>query len=142
MTESYVLSDLRAMVRFGTGLAFRLKPGMVLALSGDLGAGKTTLVQSLAQAYGIQRVITSPTFSIVSEYAIPSGGLLVHMDLYRLAQADSLWDIGFQEYLERGARVAIEWPERAEALLQPYRVLRVELAHGAMPSERIAKVIA
>lgn len=95
-----------------------LQPGMVVALYGDLGSGKTTLVQGLGAALGVQHPITSPTFVISVEHPT-AHFLLVHMDLYRLGGADDLLEIGFLEYLERGAVVVVEWPERALELLPP-----------------------
>ena len=104
--------------RLAAQLAARLPNGGVIALQGELGAGKTTFVQGLARALGIARPVTSPTFTLVGEY--PGGRLLlVHMDLYRLRSPDDLLTIGFPEYLERKALVAVEWPERAGDLLPP-----------------------
>ena len=90
----------------------------MIALQGELGAGKTTFVQGVARALGITRPITSPTFTLVGEY--PGDHLLlVHMDLFRLHSPDDLLTIGFQEYLDRKALLAVEWPERAGDLLPP-----------------------
>jgi tRNA threonylcarbamoyladenosine biosynthesis protein TsaE len=94
-----------------------LTPGSVLLLTGDLGAGKTTFVQALARTYGITRTVTSPTFTLANEYPIPAGGKLVHYDLYRLAEPSGLYDLGLEDALEYGARLAIEWPEKAQSVL-------------------------
>jgi tRNA threonylcarbamoyladenosine biosynthesis protein TsaE len=110
-----------------------LTPGGVLLLTGDLGAGKTTFVQALARTFGITRTVTSPTFTLANEYPIPSGGKLVHYDLYRLASASGLYDLGFEDALEMGARLAIEWPEKAQEVLDlevPQR-LRLNLTTNA-----------
>ena len=101
---------------FAARLAGELRPGTVLALQGDLGAGKTTFMQGLGAALGVKRPITSPTFTLSMEYPTPAFKL-VHMDLYRLAGPDDLLAIGYPEYLESGAVVALEWPERAGDLL-------------------------
>ncbi len=98
-------------------MAPRLAPGAVLLLTGDLGAGKTTFVQALARAWGITRTVTSPTFTLANEYPLPDGGKLVHFDLYRLAIPEGLYDLGLEDALEAGARMAIEWPERAQRVL-------------------------
>jgi tRNA threonylcarbamoyladenosine biosynthesis protein TsaE len=93
-----------------------LKPGDVVCLEGDLGAGKTTFTQGLCAALGARRAVTSPTFCIVSEH--PSDAfLVVHMDLYRLHDEDDVLQIGWEDYLARGAILAVEWPERAGSLV-------------------------
>ena len=97
-------------------LAKELKPGDVVCLEGDLGAGKTTFTQGLAAALGVPGRVTSPTFCIVQEHQSPDV-LLVHMDLYRLHGEEDVEAIGWEDYLSRGAIIAVEWPERAGALL-------------------------
>ena len=92
--------------------ARHLKPGDVICLEGDLGAGKTTFVQGLAKALGVPGRVTSPTFGIVQEH-----GKLVHMDLYRLTSEADVLDLGWEDFLARGAIVAVEWPERAGSLI-------------------------
>jgi tRNA threonylcarbamoyladenosine biosynthesis protein TsaE len=104
--------------RVAAEVAEQLTPGMVLALSGDLGAGKTTFMQGVAFALGVKRPITSPTFTLCQEYQTPKFKL-VHMDLYRLNGPDDLLTIGFPEHLESGAVVAVEWPERGGDLIPP-----------------------
>jgi tRNA threonylcarbamoyladenosine biosynthesis protein TsaE len=112
--QTWRLASQSAMWQVARELATRLRPrGGVLALYGDLGAGKTTLVQGLAAALGYDRPVTSPTFALVLEYPLPGGGCLVHMDLYRLQGPDDLDAIGFDEYVESGAIIAIEWADRA-----------------------------
>lgn len=133
------LADTRALA---AELAPRLQPGGVLLLEGDLGAGKTTFVQALARCYGIDRTVTSPTFTLANEYRLPDGGRLVHYDLYRLASPEGLYDLGFEDALELSARLLIEWPERARRILDletPHR-LRLILTHQPDGS-RFAKVL-
>ncbi|MDD5706014.1 MAG: tRNA (adenosine(37)-N6)-threonylcarbamoyltransferase complex ATPase subunit type 1 TsaE [Kiritimatiellae bacterium] len=96
-------------------LAARLTRGSVVALHGEMGAGKTTFAQGLAAALGIRQPVTSPTFTIALEYPLPHGGVFVHMDLYRLRHADEWMSTGIDDYIESGAIVAVEWPERAGA---------------------------
>jgi len=99
-------------------LSKELKPGDVLCLEGDLGAGKTTFTQGLAAAMGVAGRVTSPTFCIVQEHRADEGdGLLVHMDLYRLSGEDDVEAIGWEDYLARGAVIVVEWPERAGSLI-------------------------
>jgi tRNA threonylcarbamoyladenosine biosynthesis protein TsaE len=98
-----------------------LQPGNVILLNGDLGAGKTTFTQGLAEGLGIHAPVTSPTFTLVHEYR---GGrlLLFHFDSYRLAGAEEIADLGFEEYLERGGVVVVEWAERLGWLLPNARL--------------------
>ena len=103
-------------------VAATLKPGDVVCLEGDLGAGKTTFTQGLAKALGVPGRVTSPTFCIVQEHraerAAPGAPtLLVHMDLYRLHGEDDVIAIGWEDYLAEGAVVVVEWPERAGRLV-------------------------
>ena len=108
-------------------LAKELKPGDVVCLEGDLGAGKTTFTQGLAAALGVPGRVTSPTFCIVQEHK-SENVLLVHMDLYRLHGEDDVEAIGWEDYLARGAIFVIEWPERAGSLI-PQSARRVECRH-------------
>ena len=105
----------------GARLAETLGPGAVVAFTGDLGAGKTAFTRGLARGLGVQERVTSPTFTIVNEY---EGGRLplFHFDMYRLEGADALFDIGWEDYLDRGGVCAVEWSELAEAALPPETV--------------------
>ena len=109
----------------GEALARVLQPGTVLAYEGDLGAGKTAFTRGLARGLGSDEPVTSPTYTIVNEYL--SGRLpLFHFDMYRLGSADELWDIGWEDYLERGGVCAVEWSENvAEAMENAIRI-RIE----------------
>ncbi len=99
----------------GAVLASRLRAGDVVAMSGDLGAGKTVFIRGLARGLGVTRRVTSPTYTIVNEY---DGKLpLYHFDMYRLSGPDEFYDIGWDDYLKRGGVCAVEWSERAEGLL-------------------------
>ena len=101
----------------GEALGKVLKPGTVLAYRGDLGAGKTAFTRGLARGLGAAEPVTSPTYTIVNEYL--SGRLpLFHFDMYRLASADDLFDIGWEDYLERGGVCAVEWSENVEEALE------------------------
>ena len=102
--------------RLGEKLAEKLTPGAVLAYRGELGAGKTAFTRGLAWGLGYTDPVTSPTYTIVNEYL---GGRLplFHFDMYRLSSAEDLWDIGWEDYLDRGGVCAVEWSENvAEAL--------------------------
>lgn len=98
-------------------IAQQLKPGMVIAYEGDLGAGKTAFTRGLAKGLGAADRVTSPTFTIVNEYL--SGRIpLFHFDMYRLGSADELWDIGWEDYLLRGGVCAVEWSENIREALE------------------------
>lgn len=98
----------------------------VVLLYGDLGAGKTTLVQQLCLAMGVDQRVSSPTFSIIQEYTSPVKGLIYHMDLYRLERPQDLEQIGFGECLDSGHLCIIEWPSLgSDYYLMPY--IRVDI---------------
>ena len=103
----------------GAALGRVVTPGTVIAYRGDLGAGKTAFTRGLARGLGITEPVTSPTYTVVNEYL--SGRLpLFHFDMYRLACAEDLWDIGWEDYLERGGVCAVEWSENvADAMEAP-----------------------
>ena len=111
--------------KLGQALGAVLQPGTVLAYEGDLGAGKTAFTRGLARGLGAVEAVTSPTYTIVNEYL--SGRMpLFHFDMYRLTSADELWDIGWEDYLDRGGVCAVEWSENvAEAMEDAIRV-RIE----------------
>ena len=101
----------------GAALGAVLQPGTVLAYRGDLGAGKTAFTRGLAKGLGCTDLVTSPTYTIVNEYL--SGRIpLFHFDMYRLHSADELFDIGWEDYLDRGGVCAVEWSENVEDALE------------------------
>ena len=116
--------------KIGENLAIRLRPGDVIAYQGDLGAGKTAFTRGLARGLGIREAVTSPTYTIVNEYL--SGRMpLFHFDMYRLRSADDLFDIGWDDYLERGGVCAVEWSENVEeAMEDPIRVTILRSENG------------
>ena len=102
-------------IQEGKALGRTLSPGTVVALSGELGAGKTAFARGLASGLGISAFISSPTFTIVNEY--PGDIPLFHFDMYRLESGDELYDIGWDDYLERGGVCVVEWSEKARGAL-------------------------
>ena len=109
----------------GEALAKALMPGTVIAYRGDLGAGKTAFTRGLARGLGCDDMVTSPTYTIVNEYL--SGRLpLFHFDMYRLRSAEDLWDIGWEDYLDRGGVCAVEWSENIEEALEEYILVNIE----------------
>ena len=101
--------------RVAADLLKGLGPGTVLALHGELGAGKTCFVQGLAQALGVKRAVGSPTFTLINEYPGPLP--LYHIDLYRIGGVNEAFGLGLEEYLESEGITAIEWAERVAELL-------------------------
>lgn len=112
MTDVFEVKSVEETWALARKIAAELKPGSVLCLEGDLGAGKTTFTQGLAAAMGVPGRVNSPTFCIVQEH-----GKLVHMDLYRLKSEDDVLAIGWEDYLADGAILVVEWPERAGSLI-------------------------
>ena len=91
---------------------------MVWLLHGEMGSGKTTLVKHLVKELGIERLVTSPTFSIVNEYGQDGKSSVYHFDLYRIKNEAEALDLGFEEYLASGNLCLIEWPEKVNTLLR------------------------
>ena len=99
----------------GQRIGRSLKQNDILALSGELGAGKTTLIQGVAKGLGISNWVTSPTFTLINEF---SGRLnMYHVDLYRINHIDEVEDIALEEYFNKGGVTVIEWAEKAEQML-------------------------
>lgn len=113
---------------FARELASACGPGFVWALFGDLGAGKTRFAQGLCDGLGIPAAVTSPTFSLANEYGGDGVPRLVHLDLYRLTGPGELEGIGWDDYLDSGDTMAVEWPERAGRFLPEDRTVRVAIA--------------
>lgn len=115
-------------------LANLLSPGSVLALHGDLGAGKTCFIQGLASGLDVRETVASPTYTLVHEY---TGRLpLYHIDLYRIHDSEEALDIGLDEYISGNGVTAIEWADRAGDVLSA-DTWHIWIAHGATPDERV-----
>ena len=109
----------------GAALARALHPGAVIAYRGDLGAGKTAFTRGLARGLGCSEQVTSPTYTIVNEYL--SGKMpLFHFDMYRLGSADDLWDIGWDDYLDRMGVCAVEWSENVDEAMEDAIFVTIE----------------
>jgi tRNA threonylcarbamoyladenosine biosynthesis protein TsaE len=116
--ERHVVRGAAQMVELGVALGRLLHPGDVVLLEGQLGAGKTTLVQGIAKGLGCTEPVTSPTFDLIHEYR--SGRTpLIHIDPYRLQGPGELEHIGFCDYLDLPCVLAVEWPERLGYLTPP-----------------------
>ncbi len=108
----------------GARLAALLRGGDVIAFRGDLGAGKTAFTRGLARGLGITDPVTSPTYTIVNEY--PQGRIpLFHFDMYRLGDAEELFDLGWEDYLAREGVCAVEWSENVFSALEDPIVITI-----------------
>jgi tRNA threonylcarbamoyl adenosine modification protein YjeE len=135
------LPDRAALEAFGLALGERLPTPVVVTLSGDLGAGKTTLVRALCAGFGVTALeqVTSPTFGLVQEYAAPKGPV-VHVDLYRLRHPRDLDALGWDEIVATAPVLLVEWPELALETL-PAGTIDLHLAHDdAYPERRRLQV--
>ena len=114
---TYTTNSPEQTEALGAALARVLPAGTILAYRGDLGAGKTAFTRGLARGLGCTDLVTSPTYTIVNEYL---GGRLplFHFDMYRLASSDDLWDIGWEDYLDRNGICAVEWSENVEDAME------------------------
>lgn len=129
-----------ATAAFATDLAATVEPGTIIALHGDLGAGKTVFCRGFARGLGIEEPVTSPTFTIVQEYPSPRGRLY-HIDLYRLPDSAAALAFGIEDYLDDPeAFCVIEWAERAGDLL-PDKRLDITIAPGETADRRHLRII-
>ena len=134
----YVSNSEEETEALGVRLADELKAGAVIAFTGDLGAGKTAFTRGLARGLGVGSRVTSPTFTIVNEY---EGGRLplFHFDMYRLGSSDELFDIGWEDYLNRGGVCAVEWSENVSDALEE-DAISVEICRGESDNQRIITI--
>lgn len=121
----YISKNEHETESIGEIFAKTLSGGTVVAMYGDLGAGKTAFVRGMAKGMGLDCRVSSPTFTIVNEYL--GERELIHFDMYRLSDADELFDIGWEDYLNRGAVCAVEWSENVEdAFFGDEIIVRIE----------------
>jgi tRNA threonylcarbamoyladenosine biosynthesis protein TsaE len=111
--------DPDATKKVAASIAPLLQPGDVVLLDGDLGAGKTTFAQGLAEALGVEEAVTSPTFTLVRVYDTTAGFPLCHVDVYRLERLSEVVELAIPEMLDDGAVAVVEWGKRAAAALPP-----------------------
>ena len=132
-------------------MAQLFRPGDVISLSGDLGAGKTTFVQGLAKGLGVQDRVTSPTFALIKEYQVRNSELenrnskspglrLHHFDLYRLMSFEELYDLGYEEYFYGLGITVIEWGEKIAPLL-PKVFLEIKITQQLSENVREIEII-
>ena len=121
----YLSHSVSETEELGVRLGEKLPKGSVVAYRGGLGMGKTAFTRGLARGLGCRGRVTSPTFTIVNEYL--GERELIHFDMYRLSSADELFDIGWEDYLSRGAVCAVEWSENVQdAFFGDEVVVRIE----------------
>ena len=121
----YITTSPAETEAIGAALGKMIKPGTVIAYRGDLGAGKTAFTRGLARGLGCTEIVTSPTYTIVNEYL---GGRipLFHFDMYRLRSSDDLFDIGWEDYLDRGGVCAVEWSENVDDAMEDAVYITIE----------------
>ena len=101
----------------------------VFAFYGSMGAGKTTFIKAICEELGVDDVVTSPTFAIVNEYLILTGGTIYHFDFYRIKKLEEVYDMGYEDYFYSDALCFIEWPEMMEELL-PEGATKVQITEN------------
>lgn len=121
--------------QFGEALGRALVGPSVIGLSGELGTGKTTLVQAICRGLGARVLATSPTYALVHHYEVPGDRAVYHVDCYRLRQPADARDLGFDDMTREGAIVLIEWPERAGEWA-PTLDRHFQLSYGDAPDIR------
>ena len=122
------------LIAWGERLGRAIKPPMLVTISGELGAGKTTLTRAICHGYGVTEDVTSPTFALVHEYAAPRS-TVYHLDLYRLERQAELTNIGWDDVVASRALVIVEWPEHAGSRL-PRDHVPIRLEHLPDDSSR------
>lgn len=140
--ERRTLPDLPAMADFGSRIAAKLRVGDVVALSGGLGAGKTTLAREILFALGHKGDVPSPTFTIIETYDAPEMRIpVVHADFYRLDDPSELAEIGLDDYRE-GAALIAEWPDHAGGFAHEAGCLEIEIKRSEDPEDQTRIAIA
>lgn len=128
MTETFLTHNEQGTLEIATAFAQTLKPGMIVALSGELGAGKTVFARGIARALGVHDKITSPTFTLINEYR---GDIMIyHMDFYRLNSIGEILDIGVEDYFFGDGVCLVEWPENMSSRF-PEDAVRVTIRYGS-----------
>lgn len=130
-----IVHSVQAMQSFGRFLAGWLEPGAVVALTGDLGAGKTTLSQSIAAGLGVKEDVTSPTFALMNVYAAGQNMEVYHFDVYRILDPGEMEEIGFDDFVYGNGVSLIEWAGMIEPMV-PETALWIEIGYGFEPEER------
>lgn len=134
----YISNNVNETKKIAADFARGLKPGDVLCMRGDLGAGKTAFTQGIARGLEIDEPITSPTFTIVNEYygRLP----LYHFDVYRISDPDEMYEVGYEEYVYGDGVCVIEWPQLIEEIL-PKKRYEVTILKDMSVGDNYRKII-
>ncbi|HHV47297.1 MAG TPA: tRNA (adenosine(37)-N6)-threonylcarbamoyltransferase complex ATPase subunit type 1 TsaE [Tissierellia bacterium] len=132
-----ILKSKEDTERFGIKLGKLLKEGDIISLTGDLGAGKTTLTKSIGKGLDIKDYITSPTFTLINEYK--GRVALYHFDIYRLEDMENLYDLGYEDYFYSDGVTIVEWGDKIKDLLPDYTI-NIHIDKGEGLEERIVTI--
>ena len=124
--KSLRIPDLASIDHVAEEFIAMLGATRVVALSGDMGAGKTTFIQALCRVLGVSQTVNSPTFALINEYFTAGKESIFHFDLYRIETSEELLDIGYEDYFYSGAWCFIEWPEKAPELI-PEDAMKIKM---------------
>lgn len=135
--KGHLTLDESELRRWGEDLGESINPPLVVSLTGELGAGKTTLAQAICRGYGVKEPVTSPTYSLVHRYDAEKSRVY-HLDLFRLDNESQLTNIGWDDLLDERALLIVEWPERAGNLM-PSDHLHIDLEH--LPNDSAHRIL-
>lgn len=138
--ETFICAGLDSLDNIAAQILAHNPDARVMAISGQMGAGKTTFIQALCRQLSVDDSVTSPTFSIVNEYMTSDGKPVYHFDLYRLRKPTELLDIGYEDYFFSGNYCFIEWPEVAGQLI-PEHCLTISISIDELNDSRIFSVM-
>lgn len=127
MNKTILISGLDNIEEAAGEFLMKKPANMVVALYGEMGAGKTTFTKALCKVLGVVDGVNSPTFNLINEYRTDKGEVVYHFDFYRIDKLEEAFDIGFEEFIESGNLCIIEWPEKIEQIL-PSDTLRVKIS--------------
>ncbi|MEZ7955027.1 MAG: tRNA (adenosine(37)-N6)-threonylcarbamoyltransferase complex ATPase subunit type 1 TsaE [Bacteroidales bacterium] len=127
MNKTILISGLDNIEEAAGEFLMKKPANMVVALYGEMGAGKTTFTKALCKVLGVVDGVNSPTFNLINEYRTDKGEVVYHFDFYRINKLEEAFDIGFEEFIESGNLCIIEWPEKIELIL-PSDTLRVKIS--------------
>ena len=137
MIDKIFIKNEEDTKKFGEALANEIKAGDVIALVGDLGAGKTALTKYIAEALGVKEDVTSPTFTIIKEYK--SGKLpLYHFDVYRISNEEEMYELGYEEYFYGDGVCIVEWADKIAGII-PENSKIIRMSHGEGELGRIVE---